>query len=171
MRPLSPGNTGGTTLVMRLSPMILGVMAASMSPVAAEAPQAYDCQWTSEVTPGAVIRFDRFTGIGGTSGRLLFDGTPVGPFSESTTQGYANRYWSMDQGGEGTVLHLRGDRLVRSLLNPSRSELAQEPPRVILVGLGRHLWYRGDQRWRDQPELIAAAEGFWRVGAGCRQGP
>ena len=146
-------------------------MALSMLPAPVEAQKSYTCTWTSDVTPGAVIHFDRLVGMGSYEGQLLFNGKPIGPFSESTTQGYATNHWSMDQGGNGTVLHLRGHQLVRSLPDPSHRDLAQEPPMVILVGLGRHLWYRGDQRWRDHPDLLAAAEGLWRVGRGCRPGP
>lgn len=178
IRPLSTMTFWRIPSVPRSNPSVprrwrwtLGVLALSMVPAPVAAQKPYACTWTSEVTPLAVIRFDRLVGMGSYEGRLLFNGEPIGPFSESTSQGYATNHWSMDQGGDGTVLHLRGNRLVRSLLNPSPKELAQEPPQVILVGLGRHLWYRGDQRWRDQPELLAAAEGVWRVGPGCRRGP
>lgn len=60
----------------------------------------------------------------------------------------------------------RGDRLAWFRGGqPLRSLPTGEgaPDRLLISALGSALWYRGDQRWRRQAELIRAAEGFWTL--------
>lgn len=145
-----------------LAPLLL----AAPAPVLAQQSFPYSCQWVSEVTPDAVIRFSSTDGVGTFRGALLYKGKRLMAFQEGQSQGYGSNWWRT--GGErdasGAVVVFSGDQVVRGT-SGKRPKGAQ---RVLLVGLGSSLYYGQNQRWREDLTLLTAAEGFWRTSPGCR---
>ena len=131
---------------------------------------AYSCQWISEVTPDAVIRFTSTNGVGVYTGDLLYKGKRLMVVQEGQSQGYGSNWWSTggQDGPSGQVVVFAGNQVVRGTAGFWHGKRPNDTQRVLLVGLGSALWYAGDQRWRDEPTLLTAAEGFWRASSKCR---
>ena len=143
----------------------------SASPVAmAQQSYPYSCQWISEVTPAAVIRFSSTNGVGVYTGALLYQGKRLMAFQEGQSQGYGSNWWSTGEqdGPSGRVVVFAGNQVVRGSTGFWNGKRPHGTQRVLLVGLGSALYYGHVQRWRDQPALLTAAEGFWRASPGCR---
>lgn len=125
----------------------------------------YTCEWISEVTPEAVIRFTSASGVG-YDGNLFYRGKRVLRFQEGQYQGYGSHWWSSGEGDDNVkgVVVFRGNQVLRG----TPGAPPQGPQRVLLVGLGSTLWYADQLQWRSQEPLLTAAEGFWRTASGCR---
>lgn len=145
--------------------VILGAMALG-SPVVAQGEYPYSCEWVSEVTPEAVIRFSSTNGTGTHFGDLFYRGQRQMSFMEGQSMGYGSHWWSMGLEDErlDPVIVFRGNQVVRG--TPGGAPSGQQ--RVLLVGLGSSLWYGVKPQWREMPTLLTAAEGFWRTSPGCR---
>ena len=146
--------------------VITGTLIAT--PVAfAQRQYAYSCVWKSEVTPRAKIQFTVHNGTGGYEGALYMDGRFINNFSEGSFQGYASNWWSATAPGQGKSDN--GAIVVFKNGNPYRSlSTRQQKPtstKLLTVGLGSSLYYG---RYRENVELIRAAEGFWIPDKGCR---
>ena len=158
-----------------MNSLIIGVLAALAvvvpSTVQAQRFHPYSCEWVSEVTANAVIRFSSINGVGTFNGVLFYEGRRLMAFQEGQSQGYSSNWWrSPDQKGKsGAVVVFSGNQAVRGTPGLWRGDDRRNGvQRVLIVGLGRSLWYGRDFSWRDEPTLLAAAEGFWRTSPGCR---
>lgn len=151
--------------------VVLPVLALVARTDTAYANLPYKCQWVSEVTPDAVIRFTNTTGVGVYNGALLYKGKLLIPFTEGRAMGYGSNYWREgqdDKGSAGAVVVFAGNQPLRALASDSTA-WKTEPIRLLVVGLGSSLWYGREFSWREEPLLIASAEGFWRPSAGCHR--
>lgn len=130
----------------------------------------YRCQWVSEVTPDAVIRFRSSNGAGLYSGTLIYRGRALLPFQEGQSQGYGSHWWSSGGAGapSGPIVVFAADQAVRGTAGFWQGRRPVGVPRLLLVGLGSALYYGSDPRWRDDQTLLTAGEGFWRLSPGCR---
>jgi hypothetical protein len=154
------------------------IAAAVLAPLLVAAPSVawaeqsfpYSCQWISEVTPDAVIRFTSTNGVGSYKGALLYKGKRLMAFQEGQSQGYGSNWWST--GGKddpsGQVVVFAGNQVVRGTAGFWSGKRPKDTQRVLLVGMGSALYYGRDQRWRDDHTLLTAGEGFWRASSGCR---
>jgi hypothetical protein len=144
---------------------LIGTLALH-TPVLAQTSYPYSCEWVSEVTPDAVIRFSSTNGTGAYYGNLIYQGKRQMPFQEGQSMGYGSNWWStgLDDERPYPVVVFRGNQVLRGTLGgiPSGQQ------RVLLVGLGGNLWYGINPQWREMPSLLTAAEGFWRTTSGCR---
>jgi hypothetical protein len=123
------------------------------------------CEWVSEVTPDAVIRFTSTTGTGYYYGSLIYRNQHIINFEQGQSQGYGGSYWNTGTNGRrsGELIVFRGSQLKRG----TPGGLPQGPQRLLIVGLGSSLWYGDNPQWRDADLLIKAAEGFWRPSPAC----
>ena len=144
--------------------VLAGVLGAT--PVLAQGEYPYKCEWVSEVTPDAVIRFRSTNGTGTHFGDLFYQGERQMSFMEGQSKGYGSHWWStgLEDERPDPVIVFRGNQVVRG--TPGGAPSGQQ--RVLLVGLGSTLWYGVNSRWREMPTLLTAAEGFWKTSAGCR---
>ena len=126
----------------------------------------YSCEWISEVTPDAVIRFNKTNGTGSYVGGIFYKGKRLMDFREGQSMGWGSLWWGtgLDDGGPRQVIIFRGNQVVRG--TPGKP--APGPQRVLIVGLGSSLWYGRDSNWRSEGTLLTAAEGFWRTSPKCR---
>lgn len=149
-----------------LSRLVVMAAVAVGSPAIAKGEYPYSCQWISEVTPDAVIRFSSTNGTGAYFGTLFYQGNRLMPFQEGQSMGYGSHWWSTGRDGErsDSVIVFRGNQVARG--TPGGAPSGQQ--RVLLVGLGSSLWYGVNPQWREMPTLLTAAEGFWRISTGCR---
>ena len=153
-----------------IAAVFLQVLAA---PLTAHAQQSYpySCEWISEVTPDAVIRFSSTNGVGTYKGVLFYQGKRLMPFQEGQSQGYGSNFWiggSGETAPSGTVVVFSGNQVVRGTSGFWDGKRVKGAQRVLLVGLGSSLYYGRDQTWRNQQALLTAGEGFWRSSPGCR---
>ncbi|WP_338438713.1 hypothetical protein [Synechococcus elongatus] len=126
----------------------------------------YRCEWKSEVTPDAVIRFNSTNGVGTYNGALFYKGRRLLSFSEGFSQGYGSNFWRAGSNNEqqsSEIVRFSGNQPRRSYRDPQ----AAKTNRVLIVGLGSRLWYGENTNWRREAELLRAAEGFWRLSQGC----
>ena len=155
-----------TLIAALLAPLLLTAPSTSQ----AQQSYPYSCEWVSEVTPNAVIRFSNTNGVGTYNGALLYKGKRLMAFQEGQSQGYGSNWWS--SGGEdapsGAVLVFSGNQVIRGTPGFWGGNRPLGAQRVLLVGLGSALYYGRDQRWRNEQALITAGEGFWRSSPGCR---
>lgn len=130
----------------------------------------YSCQWVSEVTPDAVIRFSSTNGVGTYNGALVYSGRRLMAFQEGQSQGYGSHWWrsAAEHDPSGQVVVFAGDQVVRGTSGFRAGRRAKGVQRLLLVGMGSALYYGRDQRWREDHTLLTAAEGFWRAPSGCR---
>ena len=126
------------------------------------------CQWVSEVTPDAVIRFSSTNGVGTYNGILFYKGKRVIPFQEGQAQGYGSHRWSSGEKASGSIVQFIGHQVVRGTPKLMGAGRPQGVQRVLIVGLGSDLYYASDPSWRSETTLLTAAEGFWRWSSGCR---
>lgn len=154
------------TITAILAPLIVTAPAT----VLAQQSFPYSCQWVSEVTPDAVIRFSSTNGVGTYNGAFLYKGKRLMAFQEGQSQGYGSNWWST--GGQddpsGSVVVFSGDQVVRGTAGFWNGRRPNGSQRVLLVGMGSALYYGQDQRWRDDSTLLTVGEGFWRISPGCR---
>lgn len=153
-------------------------VAALLTPLLVAAPSValaqqsfpYSCEWVSEVTPDAVIRFTSTNGVGSYKGALLYKGTRLMGFQEGQSQGYGSNWWSTEaqDGPSGQVVVFAGNQVVRGTIGFWNGKRPKDTQRVLLVGMGSALYHGRDPRWRDDHTLLAAAEGFWRAISECR---
>lgn len=147
----------------------LVVLAAVMvgSPAVAQRGLSYPCEWVSEVTSEAVVRFTTTNGTGAYFGSLFYKGKRLMPFQEAQSMGYGSHWWSTGSDDErpGPVIVFRGNQVVRG----TPGGRPKGPQRLLLVGLGSALWYGSNPQWREMSTLLTAAEGFWRSSPGCRE--
>lgn len=157
---------------MRLSVAVaLALISLGLQPPAgAQQSFPYSCEWVSEVTPEAVIRFTGTNGVGAYRGALTYRGRRLMAFEEGQSQGYGSHWWSSgaENGPSGQVVVFAGDRVVRGTPGVWEGRRPAGVGRVLLVGLGSALYYGSDPRWREDRALLTAAEGFWRLSPGCR---
>jgi hypothetical protein len=165
-----------TLIPSLLAPLLLSLPSTSQ----AQQSYPYSCEWVSEVTPGAVIRFSSTNGIGDYKGTLLYKGKRVMAFIERQSQGYGSRSWRRDgeNAPSGAVLVFSGNQVVRGTPGFGDGNQPKGAQRVLLEGLGSALYYGWDQqmrkghlaepRWRNEQALLTAGEGFWRSSPGCR---
>ena len=154
--------------------IVMGVLAPLLltSPTIALAEQSlpYSCQWVSEVTPDAVIRFSSTNGVGTYKGALLYKGKRLMAFQEGKSQGYGSNWWST--GGQDNpssrVVVFAGNQVVRGTAGSWNGNRPKGTQRVLLVGMGSSLYYGRDESWRNDRTLLTAAEGFWRTSSKCR---
>lgn len=145
-----------------------------LQPVAVQAQErsALDgqCQWVSELTPEAVIRFEPRLKAWSSRGTFFYRGEAMLPFRESQSSTIGSIHWHTDndEGPSGEVVLFNGDQVLRGSTAYWTGDDSTEADRVLLVGFGRMLMIRSDRNWRDDKLLLAAGEGFWRVGPGCR---
>jgi hypothetical protein len=153
-----------------VSALLAPILVAAPSVALAEQSFSYSCEWVSEVTPDAVIRFSSTNGVGSYKGSLLYKGKLLLAFQEGQSQGYGSNWWST--GGQedpsGQVVVFSGNQVVRGTTGFWDGKRPKDTQRVLLVGMGSALYYGRDQRWRDDHTLLTAAEGFWRASSGCR---
>ena len=141
------------------------------TPAQARSPELYRCEWISEASPDAVIRFNRTSGVGVYSGFLYYRDQPLMALQEGQSQGYGSFWWSEvgKATPSGTVVPFVRDQPLRAAPTFWSDGRRLSANRVLLVGLGSALWYGSNPEWRQQKPLLLAAEGFWRLGPGCRQ--
>ena len=102
-----------------MNSLIIGVLAALAvvvpSTVQAQRFHPYSCEWVSEVTANAVIRFSSTNGVGTFNGVLFYEGKRLMAFQEGQSQGYSSNWWrSPDQKVKsGTVVVFSGNQAVR----------------------------------------------------------
>lgn len=124
------------------------------------------CVFSSMVMPELEIRVrlaPRSQGLGQWVGSLQWRGRPLLPFRLSMAQGYGSRLWTSDPPGEGGVQYaipFTDGQPYDALERRARVEA------FLFAGLGSELYYRTEDGRRAG--LYRAGEGFWRVGAGCR---
>ena len=128
------------------------------------------CQWVSELTPEAVIRFEPRPKAWSSRGMFFYRGEAMLPFRESQSSTIGSIHWHTDndEGPSGEVVLFHGDQVLRGSTAYWTVDDSKEADRVLLVGFGRMLMIRSDRNWRDDKLLLSAGEGFWRVGPGCR---
>jgi hypothetical protein len=128
------------------------------------------CQWVSELTPEAVIRFEPRPKAWSSRGMFFYRGEAMLPFRESQSSTIGSIHWHTDndEGPSGEVVLFHGDQVLRGSTAYWTGDDSKEADRVLLVGFGRMLMSRSDRNWRDDKLLLAAGEGFWRLGPGCR---
>ena len=128
------------------------------------------CQWVSELTPEAVIRFEPRPKAWSSRGMFFYRGEAMLPFRESQSSTIGSIHWHTDndEGPSGEVVLFNGDQVLRGSTAYWTGDDSKEADRVLLVGFGRMLMSRSDRNWRDDKLLLAAGEGFWRLGPGCR---
>jgi hypothetical protein len=146
------------------------LLAAVPSCVLAQQTFPYSCEWVSEVTPDAVIRFSSTTGTGTYNGSLLYKGKRLMNFQEGQSQGYGSHWWSTGREDDRSerVVVFSGDQVVRGTAGFRDDRRPKGAQRVLLVGMGSALYYGQDHRWRYDHTLLTAGEGFWRASPGCR---
>ena len=144
--------------------VLAGVLGAS--PVLAQGGYPYSCEWVSEITPEAVIRFTSTNGTGTHYGNLFYRGQRLMSFQEGQSMGYGSYWWSTGQEDDRLeqVIVFRGNQVVRGA--PGGTPSGHQ--RVLVVGLGSSLWYGQNPQWREMTTLLIAAEGFWKTSDGCR---
>ena len=149
-----------------LAPLLVSVPSVTW----AQQSYPYSCQWVSEVTPDAVIRFSSTNGVGSYNGVLLYKGKRLMTFQEGQSLGYGSNWWSTGQqdGPSGQVVVFAGNQVVRGTPGFWNGKRPKSTQRFLLVGMGSALWYGDSQRWRDNHTLLTAAEGFWRASSQCR---
>lgn len=160
------------SVVMRRLAVGFGLtVLAGISPAQARLPEPYRCEWVSEASSDAVIRFNRTSGVGVCSGFLFDRDQPLMAVQEGQSQGYGRFWWSGsgEPAPSGTVVLFMGDQPLRAVPTFWSDGRRLSAKRVLLVGLGSALWYGSNPEWRRQKPLLQAAEGFWRLGPGCRQ--
>ena len=160
------------SVVMRRLAVGFGLtVLAGISPAQARLPEPYSCEWISEASPDAVIRFNRTSGVGVYSGFLYYRDQPLMAVQEGQSQGYGRFWWSGsgEPAPSGTVVLFVRDQPLRALPTFWSDGRRLSANRVLLVGLGSALWYGSNPEWRQQKPLLLAAEGFWRLGPGCRE--
>ena len=113
------------------------------TPVQARLPEPYCCEWVREASPAPVMGFSRVFAVDMYRGFLYY------PF--------------------GTVVLVVRDQPLRAAPTFWSDGRRLSANRVLLVGLGSALWYGSNPEWRQQKPLLLAAEGFWRLGPGCRE--
>ncbi len=95
--------------------LLAPILVAAPSVALAEQSFPYACEWVSEVTPDAVIRFTSTNGVGSYNGALLYKGKRLLAFQEGQSQGYGSNWWST--GGQddpsGQVVVFSGNQVVR----------------------------------------------------------
>ena len=150
--------------------LLAPLLTAAPSIVFAEQSFPYSCQWISEVTPDAVIRFTSTNGVGSYKGALLYKGKRLMAFQEGQYQGYGSNWWSTggQEGPSGQVVVFAGNQVLRGTPGFWNGKRPKDVQRVLLVGMGSALYYGHDQRWRGERTLLTAGEGFWRASSGCR---
>lgn len=67
-----------STIAAILSPLLVAAPATAF----AQQPFPYSCQWVSELTPDAVIRFSSTNGVGTYNGALLYKDKRLTAFQE-----------------------------------------------------------------------------------------
>jgi len=128
------------------------------------------CQWVSELTPEAVIRFEARPKVWSSRGTFYYRGEALLPFRERQSKIVGTVHWdtASDEGPSGEVVLFHGDQVLRGSTAYWTGDDSKDADRVLLVGFGRMLMIRSDRNWRDDKVLLAAGEGFWRLGPGCR---
>jgi len=165
-------------VMRRIVSSLVGLLALGLGgplqPVAVQAQErsALDghCQWVSELTPEAVIRFEPRPKAWSSRGTFFYRGEAMLPFRESQSSTIGSIHWHTDndEGPSGEVVLFKGDQVLRGSTAYWTGDDSTEADRVLLVGFGRMLMIRSDRNWRDDKLLLSAGEGFWRVGPGCR---
>lgn len=72
------------TITAILAPLLVAAPATAF----AQQSFPYSCQWVSEVTPDAVIRFSSTNGVGAYKGALVYKGRRLTAFQEGQSQSY-----------------------------------------------------------------------------------
>lgn len=154
----------------RLLGLLAILLSAAPSAARAERSFPYGCEWISEVSPDAVIRFSSTNGTGVYNGALIYRGKRLMAFQEGQSQGYGSHWWSTgrDDDPSGRVVVFAGHQVVRGTIGFWNGRKPDGPQRVLLVGLGAALYYGQDPLWRNDSILLTAGEGFWRSTPGCR---
>tara|TARA_Y100001968_G_scaffold248523_1_gene233069 strand:+ start:568 stop:1023 length:456 start_codon:yes stop_codon:yes gene_type:complete len=132
----------------------------------------FSCEWRSEVTPKALIQFPALSKKDFSKtewqGRLIYEGETISPiYLDWITEGLSGYRWTMDPKKERyweSVLLFKGEYPVRGRSNNSVSD----ERRVILVDLGRHLWYSDKRDQIESSEIYSAINDFWHVSNKCR---
>ena len=125
------------------------------------------CQWVSEPTPQAVIQIREIGPIGILSADLTWKGKVVRSLLMGQPNGYGSRWWGY-KGKDGEIVD--GGRLVPFIGNqPTRGTNAEDlsktaSKKALLIGMGSDLHYSG---FREELDLITAAEGFWQIPTNC----
>jgi hypothetical protein len=126
----------------------------------------YSCIWKSQASPNAAISFSSTNGTNTYTGALFYKGRRLMPIYEGSTLGYSTNWWNNVLSDD-----LRTHNIVSFVGNKpalSTREKSGEITKLLIVGLGSRVWYGSDFSWRDDEELLMAAEGFWIPGPGCR---
>ena len=126
------------------------------------------CQWVSEPTPEAVIQIGEVSPTGVLSAELVWKGKAVRSLLMGQPNGYGSRWWKYKgKDGEivdgGRLVPFKGDQPTRGTNPEDLSKTA--PKKVLFIGMGSDLYYSD---FRQNWDLIRAAEGFWRVPPHCK---
>jgi len=148
-------------------PVLAGMLL--VRPVQAQAnTYPYSCKWISQVSANAVISFSSTNGVGIYNGSLYYKGKRLLSIYEGAFQGYGSSWWSsslVTESRSGHVIKFYGNYPARAVDGKKRTS---QEVKLLVVGLGSSLWYGKDHSWRNNPELLRAAEGFWVPSSGCR---
>ena len=73
------------------------------------------CQWVSELTPSAVIRFEARPKVWSSRGTFYYRGEAMLPFRESQSKIVGSVHWDTDsdEGPSGEVVLFNGDQVLR----------------------------------------------------------
>ena len=132
---------------------------------------AFSCEWRSEVTPQALIQFPALSKKDFSKtewqGELIYEGETISSiYLDWMSEGLSGYRWSIDPKKERSwesVLLFKGEYPVRGRSNNA----ANYARRVILVDLGRNLWYSDKREQIKLPEIYSAINDFWHVSNKC----
>lgn len=133
----------------------------------ADAPRSEEqvCRLASAVMQDAEIRLaPPDGGHGQWRGGLYLRRRLILPITLGSFQGYGSKVWSVSDSDE------RGEYAIPFSAGQPTSSLgkAARVEAYLFTGLGPALYYGGHRSTNEDLQLIRAAEGFWPVGAGCR---
>ena len=125
------------------------------------------CQWVSETTPEAVIQIGEVSPIGILSADLAWKEKVIRSLLMGQPSGYGSRWWAYDSKdgkpiGGGRLLPFRGNQPTRGTNPEDLSKTA--PKKALFIGMGSDLYYSD---FREELDLIRAAEGFWQIPTNC----
>ena len=155
--------------------LIVAITSLATTPVSA-VPLPMECVLTSEEVPSIQVRLTERT-VTSLKGKLIQDGKSLGIFQTGQSNGFGTVWWSFEDQysqQDGSSILFKDDRL----WNRYRSEPAStQTNRVLFVGLASDLYYTRTDKdvpfpflYRDNFDLLMAAEGFWSISGKCLGG-
>ncbi|WP_269610990.1 hypothetical protein [Prochlorococcus marinus] len=131
---------------------------------------AFSCEWRSDVTPEVLIKFPGLSQKDFVKtewqGQLVYEGQKISPiYLDLVSEGLSGYWWRTDPNKNWkSVVRFRGEYPVRGRSNNSSSYKR----RVLLIELGRSLWYSDKREQINNPAIYSAINDFWHVSNNCR---